>query len=194
MLTAIAVSGALGMLLFLAWELLSWQGKSGAASLVMLLIPVFTVPPHILVLFGPRTPQSAFQIVLGSFLLLVSGYLLYRSLWAELPKQTYSGDSGGEVCKRGTYALTRHPGLWWYGLFLVGLNLVSGAVWLRWAGPVWWAADLFIVTVEDFYLYPKMFRDYGAYKKEVPFLIPGSSGVKNCISTWRITNYQDNNR
>lgn len=169
-----------------------WKENRKIAFVVGVFIPLLTIPSHLLLFTGPRLAQSLLSMIIGALIVGISCYLIYRSFWAELPKESYTGDMGNRVCDRGSYALMRHPGLWWYGLLLLGLYMVSGSLWLRWAGPIWWLTDLFIVTIEDYYLYPRVFRDYGKYKKEVPFLIPGTSNVRKCISTWHTTYSQDN--
>ena len=102
---AIIICGSLGILSFLIWELLTWKGKNKVAFVMMVLFPLLTVVYHILILTGPRLSQSIVEIIVGAIILVVSCYLLYRSLWAELPKESYTGDMGSNVCKNGTYAL-----------------------------------------------------------------------------------------
>ena len=180
----ILMGGIAGILSFLVWEILTWKELKKFAGVFLILSPALSLTTHTLLLTGPRLYREPVHYFIGTPLMLVSLYLMYRSLWAELPKNSYSPESKEALCQSGTYALVRHPGLWWYGLFLFSFYLVTGSQWLIWMGPIWWLTDLFMVTVEDWFLYPKIFKSYAHYKKIVPFIIPSSASVKNCIRTW----------
>ncbi|MEW5785119.1 MAG: methyltransferase [Bacillota bacterium] len=175
MLPLIIATGTAGIFLFLIWEIARWKEARKIAALFLQAFSfLFCLFAHFLVLTGPRYPGNRIAIIIGILLLIISTYLLYRSLWADLPRGTYvyAANSSLKVSRKGTYALVRHPGLWCYSLFLLGFYLVSASVWLIRAGIIWWLADFVVILIEDLYLYPRIFEDYPVYKKEVPMLIP----------------------
>ena len=72
----------------------------------------------------------------------------------------------------GSYGTCRHPGFWWLALYM--LSLAS----LRGFSPSVVPAFLVIffnfllIEVQDRYSFPRIFKDYKAYREKVPFLIP----------------------
>ncbi len=187
----ITLLGAGAFILFLAWELASLHGSGRVVTSVFKGLSIIVgTAAHILILTGPRFPRGLETTLVGAAIICLTGYLLYRSLVAELPGETYSylyatGKSAWrKTCRQGTYALVRHPALWWYGLFLAGLFILSGAKWMLVSGVVWWIANLVLVVVEDLYIYPRMFEDYGDYKRKTPMLIPDRLGFFRCLKTW----------
>jgi protein-S-isoprenylcysteine O-methyltransferase Ste14 len=111
--------------------------------------------------------------------------LLIYSLFIEIPfKQTYTMSGVGDrLVKTGTYALTRHPGVLWLGLFLLALLAVSRSRLLLIAAPLWFALDLLLVWVQDRFYFPRMFPGYSQYRRETPMLIPTRSSIVRCIKT-----------
>lgn len=185
----LAAIGFVGILLYLVAEVLQWKGRSSPARLAAGSGACLAVSAHLLALVGPRVGQGPPALASGMLALAAAAYLLYRSLWAELPRGAWMPPAHGTVprltVRKGTYALARHPGWWWHGLFLAGLYLVSGSLWLRAAAPWWWLANLILVTVEDCWLYPRLFADYGDYRRRVPFLLPTLASLAACRRTWR---------
>lgn len=111
--------------------------------------------------------------------------LLIYALFFALPfKKTYVEQNGKpSVCRRGVYALCRHPGvLMFTGFFLClcaalpGRNLIAGSV-------IFCGLNLAYVIFQDQVSFPKSFRDYDDYKKSTPFLIPTGKSMKECIRT-----------
>lgn len=186
---AITLLGTAAFVLFLAWEFAILYSSGTVITSSFKGMSIITgAAAHILVLGGPRFPGGLETSLIGAFMICLAGYLLYRSLVAELPRETYSPASQKpgrrKTYRKGTYALVRHPALWWYGLFLAGLFIFSGAKWLLMAGVVWWLANLVLVVIEDLYLYPLMFEDYLSYKRETPMLIPNRKSFSRCLKTW----------
>ncbi len=182
------VLGSVAILLFMITEYVSYKGIDfKLLRLLQLFTLIFAVLAHVIVLIGPHSPRTYIAIIPGIVTIIIAGYLLYRSLWVELPGNPHYGhtlNTSNSLCQKGTYALMRHPGLWWYGLFLIGLYLLTGSQWLLVAAPIWWILDLFLVLVEDLYLYPRIFKDYDVYKKKVPMLFPKLANLKDCLRTW----------
>ncbi len=185
----ITLLGAAAFILFLAWEFAAlYRFGKGILSILKGFSLASGIAGHILALTGPRFPREPESLLIGVVMICLAGYLLYRSLIAELPGGTYTPPAGKpgrrKTCRNGTYALIRHPALWWYGLFLAGLFIFSGAKWLLISGVVWWLANFLLVVFEDIYLYPVMFNDYLSYKRQTPMLIPNRNSLSKCLKTW----------
>lgn len=128
---------------------------------------------------------SGALVLVGWVFLPISFGLLIYSLFIELPfLSTYTG--GGKqqaLITRGTYALTRHPGLLWFGLFLLALLPVSRSRELILAAPIWFGLDFLWVVLQDRFIFVKLFRHYPVYQKETPMLFPNYKSLKRCIAT-----------
>lgn len=124
---------------------------------------------------GPALFPASLQVTVpGTILTGASLYLLYRSLYAELPAGTYRAEGHGprEVVRTGTYALCRHPGFLWYCGALAGLFLLSRSQWLLCAAPFWITADLGLAAAEDRLVFPRLLAGYDRYRLDTPFLLP----------------------
>lgn len=87
------------------------------------------------------------------------------------------------VCRRGVYAMCRHPGvLMFIGLFVCLCAAVPDRL-LIMGSAVLCALNLLYIIFQDRVSFPKSFCDYEEYKKTVPFLIPTGRSMKECIST-----------
>lgn len=128
-----------------------------------------------------------FVLPLGIALAVVSFMLLIYSLFLEIPfHSTYAKKGVGDMLiTTGTYALTRHPGVLWLGLFYIGLSLIFPSVPMFIAAAVWLIMDIILVVVEDSYLFPRMFPGYDDYRKRTPFLIPTRQSIADCLRTLR---------
>jgi len=124
---------------------------------------------------------------LGWALLSVSVPLLVYSLFVNLPfRKTYVAPGVGDrLIRTGTYALVRHPGVFWYALLLVSLILVSRSELLLIASPIWLAMDILHVIIQDKFFFGKMFKDYEDYRRETPMLIPSRRSISACLRTIR---------
>ena len=120
-------------------------------------------------------------------LTVISGGLLVYSVLLEIPfKATYAQSGvGQELVTTGTYALTRHPGVLWFGLFLLGLAAMSRSKLLLVAGPVWLALDVVYVWIQDRFYFPLTFPGYEQYRRETPMLIPTRDSIVRCFRTLR---------
>ena len=120
-------------------------------------------------------------------LLVVATCLLIYSLFIEIPfRQTYAkGGVGDRLVTTGTYALCRHPGVLWFGLFLIGLILVSRCHLLLVAAPVWLLMDLLWVWVQDVCYFPRMFSGYPQYQQDTPMVIPTRKSIEQWWDRYR---------
>ncbi len=136
-------------------------------------------------LMSDRFNTPGFLTVLGWVLLPLSFGLLIYSLFIELSfLSTYVGDGRQQVLiTTGTYALTRHPGLLWFGLLLLALLLASRSRELLLAAPVWFGLDLLWVVVQDRIIFTRVFDQYKVYQTVTPMLFPNYRSLKRCITT-----------
>jgi protein-S-isoprenylcysteine O-methyltransferase Ste14 len=136
-------------------------------------------------LSGEKLPLPLWLSWAGWPLLVTSLCLLIYSLFVEIPfKQTYARPGVGDrLVKTGTYALTRHPGILWLGLFLLALLAVTRSKLLLIAVPLWLALDLLLVWAQDRFYFPRMFPGYSQYQHETPMLIPTRNSIVRCIET-----------
>jgi protein-S-isoprenylcysteine O-methyltransferase Ste14 len=120
-------------------------------------------------------------------LLILSAGLLVYSIFLEIPfRQTYALNGvGDKLIKTGTYALVRHPGVLWFGLFLLALVAVSRSRLLLIAAPLWFLLDVLWVWIQERFYFSQMFPGYGQYKRETPMLIPTRESVARCVKTLR---------
>ncbi len=177
--------GALLLLLVSDWA--DCEGRRGmrilaaAFSLALLLsaaVALIARPERLALPLWARVP-AAFAAALFLFLLVSSLFLEIQL--AEGP------DGERPLYTRGTYALVRHPGVLWLALFQVFLALAIQSQPLLVAAPFWTAANVALVAAEDRVFFPRLFGDaYLQYRRNVPFLLPNISSIKNCIKTYSI--------
>ena len=134
-----------------------------------------------------RFPLPNWLSWVGWPLLVVSTCLLVYSIFLEIPfKQTYAMDGvGDKLVKTGTYALVRHPGVLWFGLFLLALIVISRSKLLLIAAPLWFSLDVLWVWIQDCFYFPRIFPGYEQYKRETPMLIPTRESIVKCVKTLR---------
>jgi protein-S-isoprenylcysteine O-methyltransferase Ste14 len=136
-----------------------------------------------------KLPIPGWCTPLGVFLSLLGAFLAVYSLAIEIPFQrTYLGPCApAGLVTTGTYALTRHPGVLWFALLLIGLLLASRSRPLLIAAPLWLAIDILYVWLQDRFFFPRQFPDYRRYQRETPMLWPTRASVQRCWETlpWR---------
>jgi protein-S-isoprenylcysteine O-methyltransferase Ste14 len=185
-MVAIAV-GTASFFFILASDWADWRKLSAlktaaivaaAACLVYAMIALFFSPDRFFLAAGVRIAGAAVAAV---FL-----FLLVYSLFLELPSRLTYSAAGGEraVVSKGTYALTRHPGVLFLFFFHVALVAVCGSRPLLLALPFWVCADCVLVGIEDSVLFPRIFGSaYDDYKKSVPFIVPTWASMRQCCAT-----------
>ena len=143
---------------------------------------------HLLVVLeGEGITTADWSLWLGAPVMGVAIALLVYSLTIEIPfRGTYLGTGPSPLLFRhGTYALVRHPGVLWYGLFLAGLGLVAPSPLLAIAAPLWLLADIVWVAVEELWTLPRVFPEYSDYRRETPMLVPTLRSLRACLNTLR---------
>jgi protein-S-isoprenylcysteine O-methyltransferase Ste14 len=104
---------------------------------------------------------------------LISAAMLIWTVFLELAlgKKKFKLRSR-EVFSRGSYGICRHPGFWWLAFHLLPLGIIRGLVPSIFSMLLMVFFNFVLVMVQDQYSFPRFFKDYEAYRKKVPFLIP----------------------
>ena len=131
--------------------------------------------------------KGTYQIVFGILCLLSFCVLIYTLFFALPMKETYVAvhNEKPSVCDTGMYALCRHPGVLWFAGFYFCLWLAFGSGALL-CMAVWFSSlNVAYIILQDYYTFPRIFSDYGEYKKRVPFLFPNGKSLKRCLDTFK---------
>jgi protein-S-isoprenylcysteine O-methyltransferase Ste14 len=154
--------------------------SAGMAALV-----AFTVAFIWAIKTGPTLAVPRLLSILSWPLIVLGAALLLYSLFLEIPfTVTYvSHNAPSAIVRTGTYALCRHPGVLWMGLFLIGAALASASRTMLWAALLWWAVDFLYAWWQDRWLFPRQFPEYRVYQREAPMFIPTRASMARCLAT-----------
>jgi protein-S-isoprenylcysteine O-methyltransferase Ste14 len=183
----IVLMGALGFLLGIVADIASLKKWAVLRIGAWVLLSALLMGAHILLALNPdRITLPVGAHVVGWVLLVGGGLLLFYSVFLEIPlSATYTrSTSPNQVVQDGTYALTRHPGVIWYGAMLIGLFLVSGARLCLLAAPVWFGLDVVWIWVGDRFVLGDVISGYSDYRKTTPMLIPTVASMGRCWRTF----------
>jgi len=180
--------GVLGFIIAFIFDWASLKNMRVTKPVAGLMAAALLIYSTIMICYSPtKFDMPIFLRIVGGVLLVIFLFLLIYSLFIELSfNRTYvkRGISGGLVTT-GTYALVRHPGVIWLAVVFLALALLYPSITLFIAITVWWFVDIIYVTIQDKYLFPKMFPGYHEYKKQTPFLIPTKRSFFACLKTLR---------
>ena len=125
--------------------------------------------------------QIVFLILAVVFLLL----LVYTLFFALPFEETYVAQDAYKTYDKKMYALCRHPGVLWFAGFYFCLWLAFGSGALL-CMAVWFSSlNVAYIILQDYYTFPRIFSDYGEFKKRVPFLFPNGKSLKRCLDTFK---------
>ncbi|WP_405728669.1 hypothetical protein [Anaerotignum sp.] len=149
---------------------------------------VFLVAATIMLLWKIDVLQMEYgmkRIIFLLFAILFFGLLIYTLFFALPFEETYVMQEAHKTYDKKMYALCRHPGVLWFAGFYFCLWLAFGTELLL-VMAVWFSLLNFCyVVLQDYYTFPRVFFDYGDYKKRVPFLIPNGKSLKRCMDTFK---------
>lgn len=126
------------------------------------------------------TGRSIVVMIVFSIFAVIAGFLLFVSLFGSFPAEDGYIKNEAVVYDKGLYALSRHPGVVFFALFYIFMSAAGFCplyVSLGFSG-----ANLLYALFQDIYIFPKQLSGYDDYKKRVRFLIPNTTGIKNCLS------------
>jgi protein-S-isoprenylcysteine O-methyltransferase Ste14 len=173
--------GCLAFFIAFFFDLVAIKGISHLKQVVgLVFVLLFGFALFMVCLKGNRFLLPDWLSWVGWPLLALSGALLVYSIFLEIPfKQTYATTGvGDKLVKTGTYALTRHPGVLWFGLSLLALLAISRSKLLLIAAPLWFLLDVVWVWIQERFFFSHMFPGY-----ETPMLIPTRESTIRCLRT-----------
>lgn len=104
---------------------------------------------------------------------LACGLLLLWSVFFEITiTKKKRGLGADDTVTTGTYGLCRHPGFWWFSLSLFCVGALKGLSCYFMSVLLMIGLDLLLIVIQDYFVFPKKFKGYVEYKKNVPFLVP----------------------
>lgn len=168
----------LTLLGFLGLLLSDWyQGlKKRAGTLIFRIIGYFCAFLGTLgyVLYGLRgynmfSPKN-WVLIAG---LVICTWLLFKSLVIDVQDNNDEESSlfPSKATKKGTYAISRHPGFLWYCCLFAIIDIYVGNLEYILGSLILIFGNFILILVEDLLLFPRIFDNYNIYKKEVPFFL-----------------------
>ncbi len=127
-----------------------------------------TVLPYLFLFLERTSPHPALSIWIIAILLLLFSFLLIYSVLVEI---SISSVKAGTLYQRGTYGFSRHPGFLWFTIINLLVSLYFWDIQISVLCTGFILCNLALITIEDLFLFPKMFPEYTEYKKKTPFLI-----------------------
>ncbi len=145
---------------------LKWITYSGYAVIALPYLIVFQQNP------AGRHLQTPLLLLLAVLLLALLVLLVY-SVFIEIPLMTRHQESLGNspLYRKGTYAISRHPGFLWLTAIHVILGLLfweRGVIMLL---ALMTCCNLVLIIFEDRVIFPRIFPQYAEYRNEVAFFI-----------------------
>ncbi|MEG1931870.1 MAG: hypothetical protein RR075_02045, partial [Pygmaiobacter sp.] len=133
---------------------------------------------------GARFAAHPFQTVLLGGCAVSALLLLIYALFFALPADiAYASADVQPVVSRGVYALCRHPGVLFLGLFYLFFFLLCETSATLVAGLLFTALDIGYVWWQDRVLFPRLIAGYAAYQQVTPFLLPNALSVQRCLQS-----------
>ncbi len=131
-----------------------------------------------------KVDLPSWTVVPGAILAGLFSFLMFYSIFLDIPfAPTYGTAQGGRrLITTGTYALSRHPGVFWYPFVGVGLFLAFGSTIILLAWPIWSLANAACVLLEE---KVQLERDFGVayreYQRTTPMVVPTLSSTRRFI-------------
>ncbi len=183
--------GIMGFALLLMFDVLSLGKRNyvkyifGISGCLMILISSIMIVlnySHFLEI------DKMFRIV-ALLIALASLILLIYSVFIEVGRKTYKVKNEHSLVTSGTYALTRHPGvLWMLLLYIFGAIFFQNLLAI-YAALIWTLANIIYVTIQERFIFHKIFDDYDKYRETTPMILPNFQSIEKFITTknWRST-------
>ena len=127
--------------------------------------------------------------VISLIIAILSLILLIYSVFIEVGKSTYEVNVEHSLVTSGTYALSRHPGvLWMLLLYIFGAIFFQNLLAI-YAALVWTLVNIIYVSIQERFIFHKIFDNYDKYRKTTPMILPNYKSIERFITTrnWRRT-------
>ncbi len=180
--------GVLGFVMLLLFDICSlfeksivkyFFGVSGFSIIIISTVLIVRINSDI-------TFSFSFRIISLTIAILALLLLIY-SVFIEVGKNTYQYKNKSRLITTGTYALSRHPGVLWF-LFVY----LFGAIYFQnyfvlYAGLTWTVINILYVSIQERYIFSKLFDNYGNYIQSTPMILPSYQSIEKCFTTlnWR---------
>jgi|GEM_PF-36482 len=194
------VLGIIGFSLVHLFDLVSIKGISRVKPVIWGSGSCLLIYSIVMICLSPeKIGVPSWLTFTGWALLSFSVPMLIYSLFGGLPfHKTYLEKGVGEsLVTSGIYSLTRHPGVIWFSIIMLALIPVAQSRLLLIAAPVFIGVDIFLVTIQDRFIFTRMFNGYDSYRKTTPMLIPSRRSMqcflKSLHKNIASTNYGGNN-
>lgn len=185
------VIGVFGFALLLVFDILSMHKKNYLKYLFGISGFSLIVLSSILIVIN----HSYFLNISSSFRLfsliiaITSFLLLIYSVFIEVGRKTYEVNNEHNLVTSGTYALTRHPGvLWMLLLYIFGAIFFQNLLAI-YAALIWTFVNIIYVTIQERFIFHKIFDNYDKYRKTTPMILPNFESIEKfiTINNWRRT-------
>jgi protein-S-isoprenylcysteine O-methyltransferase Ste14 len=176
--------GCLGFVLFFAFDINQVFIKKISLSFLFLFGSIFILIATVGILFN----ESSF--LLPIFLRVISiimtiiflAFMIYSLFFAIPFKKTYCKANNFKLCKKGVYALCRHPAVPCFMLFYLFLWFSTGIYLVFFAFILFSSLNILYSLFQDYFIFPRIFDGYLDYKKSTPFIIPSIKTIKSFIT------------
>lgn len=169
-------------LLFDVASIRSWPRVKPAFMAAMVVAQVVGVVR--LVARSPRMAVPAPVRRVAAVIAPISIGAMIYSVFIEVPLRKAWIEQGhtDELVTDGTYALTRHPGVLWYGVGIGALAIATRSRRLLVAAPLWWLGDVGHVWFQDRHVLPRVFGEqYREYQQTTPFVLPSARSLRRFL-------------
>ena len=210
-ISALSITGFFG---YLVLDLPQLRRRPGLRAMLTLVSSIILLSVLVLAALDPvplmSTAIHRWAAWCGLILLLAGALLLAYSLFIEIPRALARATScthappdaasqlapsesscGVEwlatngIVSSGTYALCRHPGVLWLGVFLLGYLLVANSLEALCTAVVWLLLDIAVVAIQDFVVFPRVLAGYAVYRRRTPFIIPNRASLSAALKSYR---------
>lgn len=175
------ICGAAAYALFLVYDL-NGAGKNLAPLKPLFalgLVLLFGATAGVIINSASRAYAATPVFSAAAALMLV---LLIYTLFFALPFKDAYVDGRPTLCTTGMYALCRHPGVLWLGLMYAALYGALPCALTGASALLFTTLDIGYALFQDVYTFPRIFPDYGGYRRLAPFLIPNPASIKRTFS------------
>ena len=167
------ITGLSGFTLTLVYDLLQTRGKSRGRSAVAAGGAVFVSLGTLGLFFLTPLPTQSWWISAAGFvMILLSGYMFFYSTVLEIPHADISSGNETGLIETGSYAITRHPGFFWYFILMLSVILLYRDQNVAVVAAALLLMELIVVSIEDWLLFPVIISGYTEYRHRVPMLFP----------------------
>lgn len=185
------VIGVFGFALLLVFDILSMHKKNYLKYLFGISGFSLIVLSSILIVINHSyfLNISSFFRLFSLIIAITSFLLLIYSVFIEVGRKTYEVNNEHNLVTSGTYALTRHPGvLWMLLLYIFGAIFFQNLLAI-YAALIWTFVNIIYVTIQERFIFHKIFDNYDKYRKTTPMILPNFESIEKfiTINNWRRT-------